>query len=504
MGAVCDCLLRDDNDDEHLTPRSKREVMTKKPSIRCRSPLQSPRRDSRLCRSIDLSRLESPRSPRARSVRALSYHWAGQSSTSTPQIIASSNTHGISPTPILILPRLLSNVSPCVPEKNQVQPDKPDRLGIVDDLMLRFGRSASIYEDKLFSTFLEVVSKDHPLEHIIDLESCTLVGCGHYGFIFRSEMIKDGREVAVKMLGTRWKDVAVTEWAQAAKVSSHDNILDYFDVLIFPDTHRRIEHLLRCAQKSQELGPQQNRTSFPTKYFVLLEEFMNRGTIEDWVEQGHLLPGGMLKTTRLVASALAHMHECGVAHNDVKPANILLSQDAKSGDLVSVKLADLGLAFDSDDFGKDSDMFGKTVFCMATGELFTSRMFKPELIEELVKVVSAATDGIKGSPGNPLLLEACAKLPSILRQVWNGAPMAEVRDEPALQGWRFFDGDFDVEGNFIPGDPEHAEGPGRRPSAEQLTKLSHTSSEQYLMRASDSLNSLRTESCIQKQHMALS
>jgi serine/threonine protein kinase len=39
-----------------------------------------------------------------------------------------------------------------------------------------------------------------------------------------------------------------------------------------------------------------------------------------------------------LASALAHVHECGIAHLDIKPANVLLAADG------SIRLADFGIA----------------------------------------------------------------------------------------------------------------------------------------------------------------
>jgi serine/threonine protein kinase len=47
-----------------------------------------------------------------------------------------------------------------------------------------------------------------------------------------------------------------------------------------------------------------------------------------------------------LAAGLAHMHGLGLAHHDVKPANVLIMHERQPGGAVqtTVKLADLGLA----------------------------------------------------------------------------------------------------------------------------------------------------------------
>jgi serine/threonine protein kinase len=60
---------------------------------------------------------------------------------------------------------------------------------------------------------------------------------------------------------------------------------------------------------------------------------------------GHLLPvlspDELASAGAQVAAALAHVHEKGIVHRDVKPANVLV---ARSGSTVQAKLADLGIA----------------------------------------------------------------------------------------------------------------------------------------------------------------
>jgi len=324
----------------------------------------------------------------------------------------------------------------------------------------------------------------HPLAELIKLDSSTLISCGNYGFVFRSQF-KDGRDIAIKLVGTRWQHIAVHEFAEAAKVRSHENIIEYIDVLIFKDEDRKIAQLLQTAKDEHKLGPQQKRTKFPDKYICLLEEFMDLGTVQNWIDHQCLLRGGMLKTMRLVANALAYMHTRGVAHNDIKPDNVLLA----GGDdrTILVKLADLGLAEDSTDFEKDCNMFGMLIYCMVTEKSFGAIKFKPELKDDLIDIVVRSVDSTQPPLRDEVLRAAIAEVPVILRKVWDGCSFSEVRDSEFLRGWRFFDGDLDVGAGLVPGDAEHPEGPGRRPSERQLAQLGSMAQHGYANRARASL-----------------
>src|SRR5262249_55136214 len=70
----------------------------------------------------------------------------------------------------------------------------------------------------------------------------------------------------------------------------------------------------------------------------LVTEFVDGGTLKDWVQRE--MPGWrkIIELMTGVADGLAAAHEAGILHRDIKPANILV---AKNG---YAKLADFGLA----------------------------------------------------------------------------------------------------------------------------------------------------------------
>ena len=67
-------------------------------------------------------------------------------------------------------------------------------------------------------------------------------------------------------------------------------------------------------------------------------EFVPGGTLEDRLRAGEVPGGEALEVALKVADALAYLHERGIIHRDVKPANILFGEDGKP------LLSDFGIA----------------------------------------------------------------------------------------------------------------------------------------------------------------
>ena len=74
-------------------------------------------------------------------------------------------------------------------------------------------------------------------------------------------------------------------------------------------------------------------------YHVVILEMVDGLNLRTMVEQeGHLKQSLVIDIVRQAASALRYAHTRGVIHNDIKPANILLTKEG------GVKVADLGMA----------------------------------------------------------------------------------------------------------------------------------------------------------------
>ena len=73
----------------------------------------------------------------------------------------------------------------------------------------------------------------------------------------------------------------------------------------------------------------------------LVSQLVRGGSVAQWLGQSapNALPlPDAIRIAREVASALAHAHEQGVVHRDVKPSNILLAEDG------AALLTDFGIA----------------------------------------------------------------------------------------------------------------------------------------------------------------
>jgi len=286
------------------------------------------------------------------------------------------------------------------------------------------------------------------LAQAMDLNDTQLIGNGKYGYVFKSKRLEDGQPIVMKLSSLRWAHVAAKEWGQAQIVGSHAHIVEYHEAMLHADDDKCIANLLTAASEDGKLRSRVKKGNFPDRYICLLQEFMNRGTVQDWLDRGALVPGGLFVVMRCLADALAYMHQCGCAHNDVKPENVLLMQEDETEPhaRMVVKLADLGLAAKSDDLSSDFAMYGMSVFCMLTGESLGARKFSPEIVDGLV---SDAAGCVKESGAGACtrsidrrILATLAELPKLLRKIWKReVKMWEVREWPSLQRWGFFDGE---------------------------------------------------------------
>ncbi len=168
-----------------------------------------------------------------------------------------------------------------------------------------------------------------PAQQIPGFQIQSKLGQGAMAVVFKAKQLSLDRTVAIKVLPRRlsenqeFVDRFYREGRAAARLN-HPNIVQAFDVGESSGYH----------------------------YFVM--EYIDGKTVYDLLTETS--PTDEAEAIRIViqtAEALGHAHELGLIHRDVKPKNIMITN---AGD---VKLADMGLAREVDDYATAKDEAGR-------------------------------------------------------------------------------------------------------------------------------------------------
>ena len=111
------------------------------------------------------------------------------------------------------------------------------------------------------------------------------------------------------------------------------------DDLADAEARRRFQ---REAQMASSLNHPHIVTVYDTGEFegrqYLVTEYVDGGTLKDWVKEKRRTPKEVAELLTGVADGLAAAHQAGILHRDIKPMNILVARNGYA------KLADFGLA----------------------------------------------------------------------------------------------------------------------------------------------------------------
>ncbi len=146
-----------------------------------------------------------------------------------------------------------------------------------------------------------------------------LLGYGGMAEVHKGRDLRLGRDVAIKMLRT---DLARDDTfqlrfrreAQNAASLNHPAIVAVYDT-----------------------GEEQGATGESLPYIVM--EFVNGRTLKEVLAtEGRIMPRRALEITAEIAAALDFSHRHGIIHRDIKPGNVMLTQNGQ------VKVMDFGIA----------------------------------------------------------------------------------------------------------------------------------------------------------------
>ena len=146
---------------------------------------------------------------------------------------------------------------------------------------------------------------------------------------------------------------------------------------------------------SDELGPQGPR-------IFLVMELIEGSDLRDRISKGPISPLDVGQIGYDMAQALDYVHDHGVIHRDVKPANILMFDYRNDADRVRAKLTDFGIAvMTKASLASDGSFVGTAAYVspeQAKGET----VGPPSDIYSLGLVLLECLTGVVSYPGEPL------------------------------------------------------------------------------------------------------
>jgi tRNA A-37 threonylcarbamoyl transferase component Bud32 len=171
----------------------------------------------------------------------------------------------------------------------------------------------------------------------MDFGGCRIVeplGKGSMGAVYKAKHVGLNRYVAVKLMPSMSNDPELVKRllleARAIAKLEHPNIVQVYDV------------------------------GFQRGYFFMIMQLLKGETLEARIKDERKLPvKAALEIARDVAQGLHAAHERGVIHRDVKPANIMVTEDGKA------RLTDFGLAQDTDNQEEEPGVIVGTPFYMS-------------------------------------------------------------------------------------------------------------------------------------------
>mgnify|MGYP003311901804 CR=1 FL=1 len=167
-----------------------------------------------------------------------------------------------------------------------------------------------------------------------------LLGQGGFGITYEAEQVSLRRKVAVKeffMKDSCERDGS-TSYVTVPTASNRELVSKFKDKFI--REARMIaaldhEHIVKIHDVFEENS---------TAYYVM--EYLGGGSLGEGVKAGKAMPGQeAISSIRQIASALEYLHKKGIIHFDVKPSNVLRTEDGK------LKLIDFGISKHYDEAG---------------------------------------------------------------------------------------------------------------------------------------------------------
>lgn len=191
-----------------------------------------------------------------------------------------------------------------------------------------------------------------------------IIGRGGMASVYRGEDLKLGRPVAIKLLKRELASDSAFRTrfrmeAQSASRMSHPTIVRVFD-----------------AGEDSDTDP--DGSVHPVPYIVM--ELVHGQLLKDRVAQGALPEADAVRLTDGILEALEYSHRAGVVHRDIKPGNVMITDDG------AVKVMDFGIARAVSD---SSSTVAETTSIIGTASYFSPEQAKGDPVDARADLYSA-------------------------------------------------------------------------------------------------------------------
>lgn len=167
-------------------------------------------------------------------------------------------------------------------------------------------------------------------------------GSGGFATVHVGRQLSTGRKVAVKILHDGMPEEAKLRFQHEARVLSQ---LKHPHVVTVYGSGEETWSAPRAFSLSDEEWFQKFSKTAPVKSYIAMEWIAGR-TIDDYIKPSNLVQPSertIAEWFRQAASALGAAHTMGIVHRDVKPSNLMITDEGPGG-VGTVKLMDFGIA----------------------------------------------------------------------------------------------------------------------------------------------------------------
>ena len=206
-----------------------------------------------------------------------------------------------------------------------------------------------------------------------DYRIVRLLGEGGMGVVFEAEQRSPSRRVALKLM-------------------RRGHLVDEVHARMF---HHEAETLGRLRHPNIAAIYESGHTPDGHDFFAM--ELVEGPTLDQWLQrrEGPLTPNeleGRLRLFQTICAPVHYAHQRGVIHRDLKPTNLIVTEDASGGDLgasapPSIKILDFGLARIT-----DPDLQAATMMSEVGVIKGTLPYMSPEQAEGDVDAIDVRTD----------------------------------------------------------------------------------------------------------------